>query len=290
MTAEPAQSRRRAGVVGSPISHSLSPVLHRAAYAALRLSNWDYQADDVRAGSLVSFVHDRDDSWVGLSVTMPGKEEALSLAASSSERARRTGAANTLIRSEQGWWADNTDIDGITRAFAEHGCRQGRRGWLVGSGATARSALVAFADMGVREVIVQVRAQPRAETMCLAQQLGMSTQVFTYEQGPPDVDGVDVAISTVPAGAGMPMPASPDGARRSLGLVAMDVVYHPQTSDWSRALGDHGAVVVDGAAMLLHQACVQVELMTGQQAPVEAMRSALRSELALRGELAEGQR
>lgn len=282
MTAESAQSRRCAGVVGSPISHSLSPVLHRAAYVALGLSDWTYRCDDVSAGSLTSFVHDRDFTWVGLSVTMPGKEEALGLAASSSERARRTGAANTLIRSEQGWWADNTDIDGITRAFAEHGCRQGRRGWLVGSGATARSALVAFADMGVREVTVQVRAEPRVETMRLAEHLGMSTQVLTYAQGPPAFDGFDVAISTVPAGAGMPMPASPRGARRSLGLVAMDVVYHPQVTDWSHALGDHGAVLVDGSAMLLHQACVQVELMTGRQAPVEAMRSALRRELAAR--------
>lgn len=282
MTAEGDRSQVRAGVVGSPISHSLSPVLHRAAYAALGLSDWSYQADEVIAGALASFVQDRDRSWVGLSVTMPGKEEALTLATSASARARRTGAANTLIRSGQEWWADNTDIDGITRAFAEHGCRQGRRGWLVGSGATARSALIAFADMGVREVIVQVRAKPRAETMRLAGQLGMSTQVVTYTQGPPDVESLDVAVSTVPAGAGMPMTESLAGARRSLSLVAMDVVYHPQITDWARALGEHGALLVDGSAMLLHQACVQVELMTGREAPIEAMRTVLRRELAAR--------
>ncbi len=282
MTAEVARTRVRAGVAGSPISHSLSPVLHRAAYEALGLSDWSYQAEDVVSGALASFVQDRDRSWVGLSVTMPGKEEALSLATSASERARRTGAANTLIRSGPQWWADNTDIDGIVRAFAEHGCRQGRRGWLVGSGATARSALVAFADMGLREVIVQVRAEPRAETMRLAEQLGMSTTVLTYAQGPPPLASLDVAVSTVPRGAGMTMPQAPAPARRSLSLVAMDVVYHPQVTDWARALGDHGAVVVDGSAMLLHQACVQVELMTDREAPVEAMRTALRSELAAR--------
>lgn len=286
MTAEPAPSKRRAGVVGSPISHSLSPVLHRSAYAALKLSTWEYQAEEVGAGSLAAFVFGRDSTWIGLSVTMPGKEEALELADSSSERARRTGAANTLIRSQQGWWADNTDIDGITRAFAEQGCCTARQGWIVGSGATARSALVAFSDMGVRDVIVQVRAEPRAQTMRLAEQLGMSAKVLTYEQGPPDLGAVDVAISTVPAGAGMPMPTSPHRTRRSLRLVAMDVVYHPQITDWARTLSDHGAVIIDGAEMLLHQACVQVELMTAQQAPVAAMRSALISELAVRSEAA----
>ncbi|MGB3762594.1 MAG: hypothetical protein WA966_05165 [Ornithinimicrobium sp.] len=117
---------RLAGVIGSPIEHSLSPVLHRAAYQALGLTDWGYRRTEVESGHLRAHLAGLDGSWVGVSVTMPGKEEALQESSEASGRALRTGAANTLVRRSGGWWADNTDIDGITRAFRERGCGRPR--------------------------------------------------------------------------------------------------------------------------------------------------------------------
>lgn len=264
-------------------------MLHRAAYEALGLSHWSYRRDDVPAGHLAAHLAGLDDTWAGLSVTMPGKEEALRASARASPRALRTGAANTLVRVQEGWWADNTDIDGITRAFAEHGCATAATAWLIGSGATARSALVALSDMGVGRLIVQVREEPRRQTIELAHTLSMDLTVRRYDEGWPELATVDVAISTVPSGAsvppagGMPSPSSAQPRARSAGPVAMDVVYHPRQTPWARAVSTMGGQLVDGSAMLLHQAAVQVELMTGCAAPVAAMRAALNTALAARG-------
>lgn len=263
----------KAGVVGSPIEHSLSPVLHRAAYRALGLSEWTYHRNEVPAGQLSAHLAGLDRSWAGLSVTMPGKEEALGVSVGASQRAMQTGAANTLVRRSGGWWADNTDIDGITRALAERGCEQPQSAWLIGSGATARSALMACAEMGVGQIVLQVRLRPRPETLELCRLLGLDVIVRAYAEGWPDLRAIDVAISTVPAGAQVPAAATAMPA--ASGVLALDVVYAPWPTDWATQMSTAGAEVIDGSAMLLHQAAEQVALMTGQEAPVEAMRTAL---------------
>ncbi len=268
----------KAGVIGSPIEHSRSPVLHRAAYQALGLSHWTYHRAEVRSGQVSAHLAGLDGSWAGISVTMPGKEEALRASSNASERAIRTGAANTVVRRGEGWWADNTDIDGITRAFRERGCEQPRSAWLIGSGATARSALMAFAAMGVTRVVLQVRSAPRTDTVELAGSLGLEVTARTYAQGWPDLTAIDLALSTVPAGAAVPTPpVIPTGP--SINTIAMDVVYDPRSTQWAQHMSTAGAQVLDGSAMLLHQAVEQVRLMTGQQPPVEAMRTALEEAL-----------
>ncbi|MGB3594068.1 MAG: shikimate dehydrogenase [Ornithinimicrobium sp.] len=271
-------SPRLAGVIGSPIGHSLSPVLHRAAYQALGLADWSYRRTEVESGNLRAHLAGLDGSWVGVSVTMPGKEEALRESSEASGRALRTGAANTLVRRNDGWWADNTDIDGITRAFRERGCGRPRSGWLIGSGATARSALVAFFDLGVTHVVIQSRSEPRSETMQLARELGLMVTTRTYDQGWPDLAGVDVAMSTAPGRAELPPPPSVSTGVAE-GTVAMDVVYQRRDARWAAQLSAAGAEVIDGSAMLLHQAVEQVRLMTGLEPPVEAMRTALHEAL-----------
>ncbi|MGB3187452.1 MAG: shikimate dehydrogenase [Ornithinimicrobium sp.] len=291
MTVGSAQAIRRAGVIGSPIAHSLSPVLHRAAYEALGLTQWDYQRFEVGAGGVADFVATLDRRWAGLSVTMPGKEEALTLAAGVSERARLSGAANTLVQTSTGWRADNTDIDGITMALGEAGCRHATTAWVVGSGATARSALIALAGLGVSDLYLQVRAQPRQQTLTLAKHLGMGVEVRGFADPGPPVTSVDVAISTVPAGTAPEhsnsFPRHAQGLDRPLrntALIALDVAYHPRTSRWAQALASQGARRVDGATMLLHQAGAQVELMTGKPPPVESMRRALSAALQSAGD------
>jgi shikimate dehydrogenase len=257
-------------VVGSPIGHSLSPVLHRAAYQALGLTGWSYGRAEVRAGELAAYVAALPTGWVGLSVTMPGKEEALALAAVAGDEARLTGAANTLVRTDAGWRADNTDVAGLAAALSEAGA-VGRTALVVGSGATARSALVALHRCGVTEVVLQVRRTARVDTLALADTLGLTVRTLRYGGPAPDAADLDLAVSTVPAGGGpAPLPTG-DVA----GLVALDVVYDPWPTAWAGELARRGARVVSGESMLLHQAARQVQLMTGLPAPLEAMRRAL---------------
>ncbi|MFK5647142.1 shikimate dehydrogenase [Ornithinimicrobium sp. LYQ121] len=271
---------RRAGVVGHPIDHSLSPLLHRAAYEALGLRQWSYGAVDVPAGELAGYVASLGPEWTGLSVTMPGKEEALALAVGLGEAALLTGAANTLVRREEGWWADNTDVHGLTAALAEAGLRSPATAVVLGGGATARSALVALTALGVTAVDVRVRDDLRPQTAALLERLGPTATVRRLSEAPVVLDRAvaDVVISTLPVSATPPVvlgAADPP--------VVLDVVYAPWPSPFARAVVDAGegrVPVVRGTAMLLHQAVRQVELTTGHDGPVEAMRAALVEHLA----------
>lgn len=272
-------------MVGSPIGHSLSPVLHRAAYAALGLTGWSYGRVEVPAGELAAFVAALPADYVGLSVTMPGKEEALALAAEAGAEARQTGAANTLVRTGAGWRADNTDVAGLVAALTEVAARgtgvgeavsvgapeRGGAALVVGSGATARSALVALHRLGVTDVVLQVRGSPRPQTVALADALGLRVRALRFDGPAPDAAVLGLAVSTVPSGGDCPPMPTGDVA----GLVALDVVYDPWPTAWAAELARRGARVVSGESMLLHQAARQVEVMTGRPAPVEAMRRAL---------------
>lgn len=268
---------RTAGVIGSPIQHSLSPALHRAAYAELGLTGWHYHCEEVRSGELAAYLAGRPADWVGLSVTRPGKEEALAAADVVSDVARLTRAANTLVRDDDSaaWSADNTDVEGIRRAFLHGGVVQGqpRRGLVYGSGATARSALVALQALGVVEVLLVVRDQARPATVELAGRLGLSLRVGRLEE-PLPVGVADLAVSTVPALD--PAEAVPPSWQGAAGCVAaLDVIYVPWPTPWSQFVAASGTPVIAGVEMLLHQAAVQVELMTGLPAPVAAMRHGL---------------
>ncbi|MGD8149123.1 shikimate dehydrogenase [Ornithinimicrobium sp. Y1694] len=301
---EEAPAPRRAGVIGSPIAHSLSPVLHRSAYAALGLGGWTYTAAEVGSGELAAHVAGLPDDWIGLSVTMPGKEEALELASSASPRALLTGAANTLVRSTDGtgWHADNTDVEGLVRALREagRGCSEASRspleggasGVVIGGGATARSALLAVAELGITEVDLWVRTAPRPETAALIarREVGLAVRVRRFAEGTLVIGeaGQRVVVSTLPAQAPAPrlrLAQAPETAPETGGPDAqptlLDVLYAPWPSSFATAvaaLGPAAPVVHDGTGMLLHQAARQVELMTGHDGPVEAMRAALTAE------------
>ncbi|GAA4887509.1 shikimate dehydrogenase [Serinicoccus chungangensis] len=263
----------RAAVVGSPVAHSLSPVLHRAAYDELGLADWSYERVEVPAGGLQRLLESLGPEWVGLSVTMPGKEEALAGADVHSGSALAVGAANTLVRRPVGWYADNTDVDGLRTALVEAGVEGARRALVLGGGATARSALLALHGLGVRAADVLVRDRLRPQTAELLESLGLDARVRSLADGIP-LGGTEVVVSTLPGGAPAP-PVHDGGLHRP---VVMDVSYAP----WPSALADavaqatQGRVpVVRGTRMLLHQAARQVELMTGRRPPTSVMDEAL---------------
>jgi shikimate dehydrogenase len=274
----------RCAVWGSPVAHSLSPVLHRAAYAALGLTGWEYDRRDVDEVAFPAALAGLDGSWRGLSLTMPLKEAALRAARTVTPLAAATGAANTLVRDsddpgDPAWTAHNTDVHGIRTALALGGCPHPSSMLVVGSGATARSAL-AVLPAGESRVVFMVRDRVRDETLAQARAAGIAVEVVGLGQWQAAVD-VDAVVSTVPpesVAAPDTLPAA-DDARRP---VVLDVVYGSGRTPLQRAAAERGWVVAAGTDMLLHQATEQVRLMTGLPAPLAAMSDALQAALEQR--------
>jgi len=266
-------SRRRAAVLGHPIAHSLSPVLHLAAYDALGL-DWSYERIDVTGDGLAVLIDGLDTSWAGLSLTMPLKRDVLPLLDEVDPLVTATGAANTVVFTDGRRMGFNTDVDGLVRALAEHAEQTPvRSASVLGGGATARSAIAALARWGVPSATVYVR-RPEAgdELRVTAKALSFPLVVEPWLNASGGL-GVDLVISTTPVGASdalaIAVPSSP-------GLL-LDVVYDPWPTPLAAAWVGAGGRVASGLDLLLHQACLQVELMTGHAAPLEIMRSALQS-------------
>lgn len=257
-------------MLGRPVAHSLSPVLHRAAYAALGL-HWTYDAIDCGVDELPAVLADRV-GWAGFSATMPLKHALLEVAVEVRERAASIGAANTLLPGADGWVADNTDGYGIAAALTEHGVRP-TSVTLLGAGGTAQAALAALHDVGVGHCLVLVREPSRAAALtATASLLGVRASVETLAVGHPSLSA-DLVVSTLP-----PRAADAYATRGwTSDQTVLDVVYRPWPTVLAAAAAGGGAALVSGAVILLHQAVEQVRLMTGREAPVEAMRAALRA-------------
>jgi len=269
---------RQAAVLGSPISHSLSPALHRAAYRALGLRGWSYEAHEVQAGELAGFVSGLGPQWAGLSLTMPLKEAAFEVADEVSDLARDVGAINTLVRRPVGGWSgDNTDVYGVTAALREAGRAQVGCALVLGSGATARSAVAALARLGCAKVIFAVRSGARQETLDQAGRAGLAVEVVALGRLADSLAEAQVVVSTLPAEALTGVAPSgtllPVGSLRSDHLL-LDVVYTGWPTPLALAFQSAGASTVSGLEMLVHQAAEQVHLMTGLRPPVDQMRAA----------------
>ncbi|WP_158892130.1 shikimate dehydrogenase [Amycolatopsis anabasis] len=268
---------RKAAVLGKPVEHSLSPVLHGAAFRALGL-DWTYERIETDADGLPGLVDGLGPEWIGLSVTMPGKRAALEFATGVTPRAKAVGAANTLVRKENGWLADCTDVDGVTGALrAAGGYRPltGETGVVLGAGGTAAAAVVAFAELGLGRVRLVVRNPARAgETVTAARLAGLAVEVLPWSETDfAELAGsASVLVSTVPSEALHPHLDALTGAR-----CLLDVIYHPWPTPLAEAVAARGGRLATGLDMLLHQAFGQVEQFTGRPAPRAAMRDALRA-------------
>jgi shikimate dehydrogenase len=273
----------RAAVLGSPIAHSLSPVLHTAAYAAFGLDRWIYTAIDCDEAGLPGLLASCDSRWAGLSLTMPLKRAVLPLLDRTEPLAVEVGGANTVVFAGGERHGYNTDVPGLVAALAEAGVRSPAGATILGAGATACAALAALRATGLAAVTVQVRDQARAgDLLAAARRLGLAVELRLF--GSQVRDG-DLLISTVPAGAAdfYAERAIDPRARPS---AVLDVVYDPWPTPLAVAVAQAGVVVVSGFDLLLHQAARQVELMTGlEPAPLEPMRAAGQSELSRRAAL-----
>jgi shikimate dehydrogenase len=262
----------RAAVLGLPVSHSLSPAMHTAGYAAAGLDAWRYTAVDCAEGELAAFVAGLDDSWRGLSLTMPLKGVALTVAGRVDPLATALGAANTLVRDADGWTAYNTDAPGITDALRRAGAERSGRMAILGGGGTARAALGAAADLGAEVTIYVRRPEAGADLRPVAHALGVPVTVETWGRAA-DAATYDVVVSTVPKGGADALAVAAWAAP----TVVFDVVYDPWPTPLAESARRAECSIVSGLDLLLAQGVRQFELFTGVPAPVEAMRAALQN-------------
>jgi shikimate dehydrogenase len=259
----------RAAVLGRPVSHSLSPALHRAAYAALGLSDWTYDALDLGAEDLPVLLAGLGEEWRGFSVTMPCKQAAVEVADVVAPLPGLLQAANTLVRTDDGWRAENTDVAGIGVALQLAGVEEVAHAAIVGAGGTAAAAAVALASLGAERIEIVAREPARAAGLAgVLDVLGVESVVSRPDEA--DLD-VPVVVSTVPIDA---QPAV-TGLGWRAGQTVLDVLYAPWPTPLALRVAEVGGTVVGGLEVLLWQATEQVELMTGRPAPIGAMRAAV---------------
>ena len=272
MTAEPG---RRCAVLGSPIAHSLSPALHQAAYLELGL-DWHYDRFEVDEEGLAGFVAGLDPSYRGLSLTMPLKAAALELG-EVEPLAALAGAANTVVLERDGRRRlHNTDIGGLVWALQRAGVPALERATILGAGATARSTLVSLSRLGASHVVVVARTPARAAPLAaLGQTLGLQVHVQAWAATLPPSDAV---LSTAVAGA------ADDLAEEAAASapVVFDAIYDPWPTRLAEAATAAGCTLVNGLDLLVGQALLQLELMTGSPVDPEVLYAAGRSALAAR--------
>lgn len=284
---------RRAAVLGSPISHSLSPVLHRAAYRVLGI-DWQYDAIEVDSFELEGFLDSCDESWAGVSLTMPLKIVALSLVEDMDSAARYSNVVNTVVWHDGRRSGYNTDIFGMTRAIQDvQGDDVIDSVAILGAGATARSAIASAVDVaqhrrtqeGVSSTDVAVFARREdaaddlvrfVETSSLADRVRIVALPWAQRSRAFEHD---LVVSTLPGSSIEGLDQCITTARGIL----MDVAYDPWPAPLARRWREFGGRAATGDTMLLWQAVEQVRLMTGCEAPVEEMRSALVDSLRARG-------
>lgn len=280
---------RRAAVLGHPVAHSLSPILHTAAYRALGLEGWQYAAIDTTVDDLPAFLRELDLTWAGLSVTMPLKQPAIPLMDHVEPLAQTVGAVNTVLVQPTGCGVSlvgtNTDVHGLVAALREGlGAGPVEGAVVLGAGATAASTLAALAELGCTTPLVLVRSLARTVGLNeAARRMGVAPRIEVLDAvaGLGLLGQADVVVSTMPAHAADPVADSIAAHGVAMSGVLLDVVYDPRPTALSRAWAEAGGTAVGGERMLLHQAAEQVRLMTGRPAPLAAMDDALDQALAV---------
>jgi shikimate dehydrogenase len=258
------------GVIGDPVAHSLSPLLHNTAFEVMGL-DWvsvGFRVAPGRAGD--ALVGARALGIAGLSVTMPHKDAVVQLVAERSPLVALLGAVNCVTPLPGGWRGENTDGPGFVDALRRggHFDPDGRRCLVVGAGGAARAVVAGLAGAGAAEVVVVNRSAERAEVAAaLAGPVGrVGSQA--------DASTSDLVVNATPlgmggVGSGPAWPVAPTLLRP--GQMVVDLVYHPPVTPWMEAARARGARVANGVGMLVHQAALQLTAWTGQDVPVTAM-------------------
>jgi shikimate dehydrogenase len=282
-----------AAVIGSPIEHSLSPVIHRAAWAQIGIDGWEYHRLEQDADSLPRFIGGLGGDCAGLSVTMPCKQAVMPLLDAIDPLASAVGAVNTVVPSSGVLAGFNTDVTGISSAI-RRACSQADRALptsavVLGARATASSALAALGELGiVTSTVAARRFGGPGSVVAASSRLGVSIDQVLWSDRDAvlrAISGADLVISTLPAGVADPL-AEHMTVRE--GQILLDVVYSPRETALRSAFERNGGIVAEGTDMLVFQAAAQVQLMTGRTPKTDVMRGALEAELARRARVSGG--
>jgi shikimate dehydrogenase len=236
----------------------LSPTLHAAAYRVLGL-DWSYGRHQLEEAELAGFLAGLDDSWAGLSLTMPLKRVAVGLCTELGETAGLVGAVNTITFGPRGRRGDNTDVPGMVNALRERGIERIASAAVLGGGATAASTLAALARCCDGAVHLYVRSPVRAaELRPLAEALGLVLLPRRWDEAV-EAFAHPLVVATTPGGTTDELAERvPPGCG-----VLFDVAYDPWPTALAAAWAAAGGQVIGGLDLLVHQAVLQVELMTG---------------------------
>lgn len=271
--------RQGAAVLGSPIAHSLSPVLHNAAYAALGLDGWTYRAVDCTAADLQATLRAlAAEGLAGVSLTMPLKRAVMPMLESADAQAQLVGGANTVLfgdGDDKGWHGTNTDIQGLYAALvtAMSDVADGTTAAVVGAGATAASAIAALSNFSLRGVEVYARRPEAAsELVPIAGKVELDVTLRSWDEIG-RAASASVIIATTPAGSTPGLIEAIEAEGRVDGVL-FDVIYSPWPTPLATAWTAAGGRVIGGLELLIEQAALQVRLMTGREAPVGVMREA----------------
>lgn len=241
-----------AAVLGSPIAHSLSPLIHSLAYEYLGLTA-HYEAIEVKAGALTKFLNQTDKNC--LSLTMPLKEEAMKVTDVISDVATRISCGNTLSLNEGVWSLTSTDVSGFDNALRMHGIDTVDSVLIIGAGATARAAIASVSAI-TKSVSVVSRNSEREAAINKASGINVSYLPWKLTD---EINDADLVINTTPNQAADFFLSGIDKPRGTL----FEVLYHPWPTAISRAWSETQAQVIDGLDLLIHQAIAQVEIFSG---------------------------
>lgn len=259
-----------AGVLGSPISHSLSPLLHTTAYKFLGIEG-EYRSYEVASGGLAEFLQTQGKDLNCLSLTMPLKEEALNIAEHISPISKQIASGNTLFKKEDGWHLTSTDVEGFSYALQAVTEVRYDNVLIIGAGATAR-AVAAACNFASTSLTIVGRSQKRVES--ISQSAPLAKVEFIDWEAKPGLDEYDLVVNTTPSNTANSFISSVKAPRG----VFFEVIYNPWPTDLLNKWRQTEATYVDGLDLLIHQAISQVQIFTGHDLDRAAIAHLLRAE------------
>ena len=265
-------------LLGDPVEHSLSPAIHNAAFQAQGL-NLVYLACQVSPARLPEAIEGLDAlGGIGANITLPHKQGALALAASASAAAQAIGAANTLVRTPDGWHADNTDVEGFLDPLAPYAGRiRNELAIVIGAGGAARAVAWACAERLGARVIVAARRLEQANELATA----LNVEATTVEGAQSLARDAVLVVNATPVGMAPHVSSTPWTFPQDIrsDQIAYDLVYRPAQTRFLREAERAGAEVIGGSPMLIGQAAAAYRQWTGQGMPLDVVRAVLSRQL-----------
>lgn len=277
------------GVIGEPIEHSLSPVMHNAAITKMGL-DYIYLPFPIKTADLgVAIAGFAAMGLQGFSVTIPHKQAIISLLSEVSAIAKLTGAVNTVWRTEQGWSGTNTDVEGFVAPLQAL-----NRDWsqttpvILGHGGAARAVVVGCTQLGCTEIHIvgrNVQKLSQFQQSWVNAPLPITLNVHRWEELPELLPQADLVVNSTPVGMYPNVEQSPlDAAAMQLlrpSAIAYDLIYTPNPTQFLRQAQERGAVAIDGLEMLVQQGAAALKIWVEQTPSVDIMRQSLQQHLGL---------